>query len=226
MILKELSGNFPKLYHMAEDGSWPHILKRGLLSTSSLLTVYGYEGERRHKLESEWRSTKIKISCDGLEDAVLRDQIPMPPTALKQCLQNMTPEQWYTLINGRVFFWTTWKSLEMFLAAKEYKNHPQTVITLDTRKLLERYSEKITLSGINSGSTYFDPQKYTGPKPRGKSTFQLIEDYSLPYITELVVNGGVVDLESMTISAERWIAHRASYEAPIFEKLSNIWPEN
>jgi hypothetical protein len=138
----------------------------------------------------------------------------------------MTSNEWYKLINGRIFFWTSWKSLEIFIAAKEYKNNPHTVITVDTRGLLERYAGLVTLSSINSGSTYYDPEKYNGPKSRGKKTFQSIQDYNLPYITELVVEEGIKDIAAVTISVERWIAHRINYDKPTLEKLANIWPKS
>ena len=225
MTIEELIANNSKLYHMAEDGSWPNIQKHGLLSTSALLTLYGYTGIDRERFESEWRPERMPISCDGLEDAWLRDQIPMPPEYLEKCLVGgMTPKEWYRLINSKIFFWTTWKSLEIFLAAKEYKNNPQLVITANTRLLLERYASRVTLSSINSGSTYYNPDKYTRPMLRGLHTFKKIHDYSVDYIRELVVEEGVPDITDITIAVERWIAHRTGYQKPEYEKLEDIWP--
>lgn len=225
MTIDELIINFPKLYHMAEESSWPNIQKHGLLSTSVILTLYGYSGTERSKIESEWRSKKMSISCNGFEDAYIRDQLPMPPDALERCLVGeMTPKEWYKLINGKIFFWTMKKSLEIFLAAKEYKNIPQLVIIVDTRLLLERSIERITLSSINSGSTYYNPEKYDRPKPRGLRTFENIKDYKLPYIAELVVGENVKDITAVALSVEKWIAHRINYEKPKFEKLADIWP--
>ena len=224
MRTEDLIRNFPKLFHMAEDSSWPNIQKHGLLSTSALLALYRYSGTNRERVESDWRPKKTTISCDGLEDVVIRDQIPMPPDALGRCLVGMTPNEWYKSINGKIFFWTTWKSLEIFIAAKEYKNSPHTVITVDTRRLLESYAGMVTLSSINSGSTYYDPNKFSGPKPRGRETFKTVHDHNLSYITELVIDEGIRDIAQMTTSVERWIAHRVNYEQPTFEKLANIWP--
>ncbi len=225
MIIDKLIANSSELYHMAEESSWPNIQKHGLLSTSAILTLYGYIGTERDKIESEWRSNKIKISCHGLEDACIRDQIPMPPDVLKRCLVGgMTPKEWYRLINGKLFFWTTRESLEIFLAAKEYKNMPQLVIKVDTQRLLERYADRVTLSSINSGSTYFNAEKYDKPKPRGIQTFKRIRDHNLSYVAELVVEEGIKDITNVTITVEKWIAHRINYEIPKFEKLAHIWP--
>jgi len=210
---------------MAEDGSWPNIKKYGLLSTSALLTLYKITGSERKQYESEWRSQRMLISCDGMEDAWLRDQIPMPPGELKKCLLGgIEPSEWYEFINKRIFFWTTTTSLEIFLAAKEYKNKPQTVIKVNTKLLMDKYSDLVTLSSINSGSTYYDIQKYTKPQNRGLDTFKKIEGYHAPWITELVVENGVSDTVDITVSVERWIAHRINYEKANFEKLEHIWP--
>jgi hypothetical protein len=45
------------------------------------------------------------------------------------------------------------------------------VLKIDTAKLLEQYSNSLSLSPINSGSTIYKPQ------PRGKQTFLRMEDY-------------------------------------------------
>ena len=110
------------------------------------------------------------------------------------------------------------------MAAKEYKNCPQLVITVNTRLLLERYASQVTLSSINSGSTYYDSQKYDRPHPRGRETFKRISDYNVPYIAELVVEEGITDIAGIAISVEIWIAHRINYEDPKFEKLASVWP--
>ena len=47
----------PRLYHMAEAGSWPQIERGGLLSTSALLDRFGYEGEERFVRWKVGRST-------------------------------------------------------------------------------------------------------------------------------------------------------------------------
>jgi hypothetical protein len=160
-----------------------------------------------------------------MEDTWLRDQIPMPPQELKRCLQRgIQPEEWYEYINNRIFFWTTWKSLEIFLAAKEYKNKPQIVIEVNTKALLDEYADFVTLSNINSGSTYYNPEKYDAPRKRSFDTFQKIEDYNTRWITELVVENGIPDIVNLTNSVDRWIAHRINYGETKFERLEHIWP--
>jgi hypothetical protein len=36
---------YPRLWHVAEDGSWPSISRYGLLRTSALLDLYEITGE-------------------------------------------------------------------------------------------------------------------------------------------------------------------------------------
>lgn len=225
MRIEELLASCQYLYHMAEDGSWSNIKKYGLLSTSALLTLYKITGSERKQYESERRSQRMLISCDGMKDACLRDQIPMPPGELKECLLGgIEPSEWYEFINKRIFFWTTRTSLEIFLAAKEYKDKPQTVIKVNTKLLMDKYSDLVTLSSINSGSTYYDTRKYTKPQNRGLDTFKKIENYHARWITELVVENGVPDIGDITVSVERLIAHRINYEKANFERLERIWP--
>lgn len=221
MELRSLISKYPRLYHMAEDGSWPNILKHGLLSTSALLTLYGYTGEERRLLESEWRPRKTAISCAGLEDAVIRDQKPMPPSLLQQCLlDGMTPSEWYYLINRRTYFWVQWSpNVEWFLGSREYRNTVNLIITVDTRRLLARCADQVTLSGINSGSTYYNQERRTQPRPRGKATFQTIGEYSLTYVTELAVENGVPSMEGITLSVAEWISNGTNNR-----KLRDVWP--
>lgn len=228
MTIEELIAKCSNLYHMAEDGSWSNIEKYGLLSTSTLLTMYGYKGSERTVIESEWRTRKKTISCDGYEDVVIRDQKVMPPEDLKKCLLGgMTPQEWYEYINRRIFFWVKRERLEWFLGAREYRNEQHLVINVDTRSLLERYAGLVTLTNMNTGSTIYNRERYDRPRLRGKETFKTINEY--PYyavdnIVELVVEDGIPDIADITICVSRWIAHKKGYEEPNYEKLEDVWP--
>src|SRR4051812_8979900 len=105
MLVKDLIEIHPRLFHMAEAGSWDSIRNLGLLSTTAALDILGIEGKSREKLECQHRSEKVSISADGTT-IVLRDQKPMPPSRLLTALHDgSTPESWYQLINSKVFFW-------------------------------------------------------------------------------------------------------------------------
>jgi hypothetical protein len=157
---------------MAEDGSWDSIRKHGLLSTSALLDLYGYNGTVRHALEFARRPESVLISAGGLPHAVVRDQKPMTASALEKCLTDgVTPEQWFETLNARVFFWLSRKRLRKLLNARAYRERPQTVLTLDTASLVDANRDRIRLSPINSGATIYRPM------PRGPDTFRTVSDF-------------------------------------------------
>lgn len=47
-----IAERWPRLFHMAEAGSWPMIREHGLLSTSALLDLFGVVGSNRDVIES------------------------------------------------------------------------------------------------------------------------------------------------------------------------------
>lgn len=218
MTQDELIQTYPRLWHMAEDGSWDSISKRGLLSTSALLDLYEIDSSRRRKIESEHRSDSITISRTGLPDAVIRDQKPMSDAALKKCLTDgLTPSQWYKILNEKVFFWLSNRRLRRLLGARAYRAFPQTVLTLDTESIVKSHNDKILLSPINSGSTIMNPRL------RGNGTFSSIEVYPFEHwqkkrskrdaVVELVIPGSVKDIMDHVIAVHRVIE----------SKLSEIW---
>ncbi len=210
------------MFHMAEDGSWPSIVSNGLLSTSTLLTLYDYQGPARDELESEWRENKVPIHRDGLPNAILRDQKPMPPHSLAPTLTNgMSTNEWYRLINGKVFFWVKWEDLEKFMDAKEYRNSPQLAIVIDTDALVKQYTDRITLCSFNSGSTLADY-----PRPRGRESFLSISEHNSPITKELCVEDRVSNVLDVVVSVHRMIAIREKYNDPINVRvLERIWPK-
>ena len=202
---EELIRLYPRLWHMAEDESWPSIRKHGLLSTSSLLDLYEYEGEARAELESKRRPESVLIVADGLPHAVVRDQKPMTSSALMKCLTDgTTPERWFEMLNERVFFWLSKERLHTLLGARAYRGRPQTVLTLETASLVAANRDRVRLSPINSGATIYNPT------PRGQGTFLPIADYPFAErrktrqlqnaVVELTVLGGVSDIEKHAIA--------------------------
>ncbi len=53
-IIDQFVARYPKLYHMAECGSWPSIKRHGLLTTSALIQLFGVGDAERLRLEAEW----------------------------------------------------------------------------------------------------------------------------------------------------------------------------
>jgi Family of unknown function (DUF7002) len=203
---EQLSEYYPRLYHMAESDSWDGINKHGLLSTSSLLTLFEIAGDERRKIELCKREGSKEITHERHGRAVIRDQKPIVESKLRTALGgHMTPEEWYGLLNGKVFFWLTVERLTTLLSAREYRSKPHLVLTLETLPLASAYENSITLTSINSGNTL--PIAH----PRGRATFKNMKDYpfaervkrGLYYtVVELAVEGGVPNVLDYTISAE------------------------
>ena len=222
-----LTLKWPKLYHMAEEGSWSSIQKIGLLSTTELLKKCNIDDGERSSIERNWRSQGLHIPCGERGIVYIRDQIPMEPGELRRCLNGMSPEEWYQLINGKVFFWTTMEDLQKFLSATQYRNKPHIVITVDTKAIVNLFFSSVSLSPINSGSTLYDPQKYPGPRTRDRNTFKRILDYQLGWIKELAIDGGIPDITSVALRADRMIAHKDNYlDEPTYEILETIWDKS
>ena len=184
---------------MAEHGSWPSIRKHGLLSTSALLDLYEVAGARRVQIEERRRPAGILLDHPTLPRAVIRDQIPMDDSGLRRCLpRNMTPFDWYRLLNTKVFFWLTRDRLLRLLNAGAYRDEIHDVIEINARLLIEAYYNKIWFCPINSGCT--KPM----PHARNKDTFMRIPAY--PYaiwrpkrkkgerVVELAVDHGVPNI--------------------------------
>jgi hypothetical protein len=156
--LNQLLEDCPTLYHMAEQHSWPLIREHGLLSTTALLDRYDA----------------------GLGRAVVRDQLPMDDGGLRRCLKDgLSPEDWYRLLNAKVFFWFTRHRLLRLLNAGTYRNEEHDVLELEAQQLVAAHRERIWFCPMNSGCT--KPFAH----PRGIITFQRITDY--PYDETVVL---------------------------------------
>ena len=199
--LDELLYDCPLLYHMAERGAWDGIKRFGLLSTSSLLDLYGVAGKKRFAIESQRRSEIIEITAPGLNSARIRDQLPMDDNGLRRCLPDTTsPQQWYEFLNRKVFFWLTRDRLDRMSSAKAYRDSEHEVLVLDSRELIGAYSENIWMCPINSGCT--KPM----PTPRSFKTFSRIGDYPYQYwrrrrgrgerVVELSIDNSVPNVSS------------------------------
>jgi hypothetical protein len=147
------------VFHLAEAANWISIQRLGLLSTSALLDLAGIQGKERDRFEGQHRPAHTELP-NGVQ---IRDQKPMFPLALTRSLIGMIPEEWYRLLNSKVFFWLDPARVDRQRKACEPR--PQVVLVVDTQKLLAQYDQKVTLSPINTGNAR------RRPALRGRGTF-------------------------------------------------------
>jgi hypothetical protein len=207
MELEQLVTYYPRVYHMANAGTWESIRQWGLLSTTALLDLFCINGEQRYLIESCHRPRSIEIHHPRHGTATIRDQAPMRESALFKCLDGIDPRGWYELLNRKAFFWATEQRVRTLLDARLYRNEEHTVITIDTASLLAEHADQVALSPINSGNTLYNPPL------RGRYTFHSIADYPFEErrkkrgianaVVELAVDYSVPDLIKHTVVVER-----------------------
>jgi hypothetical protein len=204
---EELIDFYPRLYHMAESGSWPSIRRYGLLSTGALLDLFEVAGPSRDLIVRQRRTTSMVLRHPDRGTAVVRDQLPLSEDLLSRCLTDMTLAEWLATLNSRVFFWLTRENLNKLLCARAYRDREHDVLVVDTAELVSRYEDMITLSPINSGSTLYNAQ------PRGSQTFLPIPAYPFAdrrrrrgpsaAVVELAVDRGVPAVGEVTLRVEQ-----------------------
>jgi hypothetical protein len=202
----DIVSRYPRLYHMAECGSWESVKRHGLLSTRALIDLFEVEDPLRSQILRQRRPQSIALNHPDHGTAIVRDQIPLREAPLRACLTDMTLEEWLDALNSRVFFWLDEPHLETLLGAGAYRDKAHDVLHVDTAELLERHAARVTLCPINSGSTIYNP------RPRGSTTFLPIGDYPFEErrrargkdaIIELAVDHSVPDVADVVIRVER-----------------------
>jgi hypothetical protein len=149
-----------RLYHLAEEANVPSILAHGLLSTERLLELTDMpERDRAGFLRTHRRQNH------SLADGVtVRDQVPMPPSALARALDDgLEPGDWYALLNSFVFLWPDRDRMERQWRA--CGGRPQRILVFDANALFERFGAHSFLSPINSGNAMRAAAR------RGRETF-------------------------------------------------------
>lgn len=203
MLLENLINRYPYVYHMAEVGTWTSIQHRGLLSATAALDALGVTGARRAQLEGGHRSEMEPLHPGHADDIILRDQRPMPPGRLLHALPpELPPEQWYRLINSKVFFWVSQERLGRLL--RSYGTVEHDVLRVDTASLLEIHAGRTSLCHMNSGNTWPMPHR------RDAGIFRRIPDYPVnnvgnpkKEVVELVIDYSVPDIANHVVEVLR-----------------------
>lgn len=203
MEISHLIARYPRIFHMANAGSWSSIHARGLLSATAALDRLNVSGPLRAKFEDRHRPEMASIHPGLSDDIVLRDQKPMPPSRIERALPPaVSAADWYRLINGKVFFWAQRERLLRLL--NSYGEFEHDVLTVDTASLLSSHASRVRLCHMNSGNTW--PM----PHPRDASIFKPIDEYpvrpsGLPQkeVVELVIEYGVPDIKDHVLAVTR-----------------------
>ncbi len=201
----ELAATYPRLYHITSAGSWPSIQQHGLLSTEALLDLFEIDGDLRERILGTRRPECVAITHAVHGSAIIRDQKPLIESRLRSALQDgMTPQEWYTLLNRKTFFWVSAKQAEILRTARAYEGLRQTLIVVDCAKLLARHGDRVALCPINSGATR--PMAW----PRGRTSFLPPSEYPFhelrkkrsrkTAVVELTVGHSVPDIREFVIS--------------------------
>lgn len=219
----QLCERYPVLYHMASFGSWPMIARHGLLSTSRLVDLFEVPEPKRTEILTTQRKSAVTITHPRHGTAVLRDQKPLSAKNLARCLVDCSAEEWYRILNERVFFWLNAGRLLTLLSAAEYREKPHTVLQVDTGRLIGRCLSQIELAHMNTGNTR--PM----PHPRGRSTFRSMDNYDYDHrrhradysaVVELTVFRGVPDIHRDVMRVEHAVSRNGAYqtEEVLFER--------
>jgi len=135
-----------RAFHIADAENWPSIQRHGLFSTSRLIARDRLQGDAASPFAGH-RATGMRLPSGAL----IRDQSPMPPGALRRCLDaGLTPQDWYDLVNAKVYFWLNQDRLDRHLAACGAR--AQVLVAVDLPALLERHGHAAFLTPFNVGN--------------------------------------------------------------------------
>jgi hypothetical protein len=193
-----------RAFHLADAENWPSIERDGLYSTTALIARAGLIGGAALPF-TRYRGASMRLPSG----VVIRDQRPMPPEALRRCLDDgLTPDDWYRLVNAKVFFWLDVARLNRHLAA--CRARPQLVVTVDLQALAARHGGRAFVTPFNVGNARRRPatrghrsfvpleawlaarwasEARPGDAPRARShpPAELAIDGAVPDLTELIV---------------------------------------
>jgi hypothetical protein len=193
---EQLIERFPRLFHVTEAGAWRSIRRHGLLSASALLDLYDVGEPRRSSIEAEPRSQNVVLDDPLLGRAVIRDNRPLRLDILRRCLDGSVAD-WCRLLNARVFFWASERRLDNHLRARGHRGQPREVVVVETRRLLARDRDSISLCAFNSGSAL-----YPNAPRRGPQSFVRIGDYTSDRVAEVCVDWALADVEEIGASVQ------------------------
>jgi len=184
------------VFHLLDDRNWASVGSQGLKSAKQLAADSGCDPQalRKHRNSDLVLSSGVRI----------RDQCPMPPHVLAQCLRDgLRPEDWYDLLNSKVFFWLDPKRLNRQRHACAHA--PQRVLVVNATRMLEKHGHRAAVTPINTGnamraaasrglSTFVPWHRWTSDAWVSENISRLVVRPATHRPVELVIEGGVEDI--------------------------------
>ncbi len=145
-----------QVYHLVDEQNWTSVQAGGLMSAKQLAMAsnYNLNDLRQHRARGLVLPSGVRI----------RDQSPMPPAVLARFLRDgLTPEDWYDLLNSKVFFWLDPDRLNR--QRRACGDAPQRVLVIDGCRMMETHGARACVAPINMGNAM------RAAAPRGLTTF-------------------------------------------------------
>lgn len=174
----------PYLFHLTSKDNIKNIIStKKLYSTKCIVETT--ECPEPNKILKEKRMEHKIIKHNDIT-YMLRDQKPISEKLLKGCLEEgMTFEQYYEMLNERVFWWPTIDRLTRHYS--RYESEKPKIIRVSTESVYKLNKSKIEFSHLNSGALRANPYlKGKSPK-RGYNTFVIPSkfNYSTSKVAEV-----------------------------------------
>ena len=203
MTLESFAVMHPRLYRLSMVGSSDGVRRHGLLTAAEAA------GLANEKLPlTPRREARFLTLPDGTEVAVT-DNKPLSFKKLATVLDDqITPHEWLSMLNERVFFWPDRKLGEGNMKARLNLGYQSEWQVYDTRLLLANVWSFVEIAPINSGSTVHNPAR------RGRATFAPLKglDYQkwrwsrglskMDIIKEVTVRGSIPHAGKALVSVE------------------------
>lgn len=193
----------PRLYRLAMADAHVGIARHGLLTAQDAADRAG------EPLPETPRPTALKMTLPDGTPIWITDNRPLSFTKLAPVLDDtLTPQDWFAMLNTRVFFWPDRKTGAGNLKARLSRGYDSEWQVYDTEKLLSPVWDRAEIAPINTGATIHQPAR------RGLATFAALDglDFqawrrsrgkrSPDVVKEVTVRGSIPDAGGALLSTE------------------------
>jgi len=162
------------LYHLTSRTNLPSIIHFGTLFSASVLFELAYGAVAARESIRRWRPKSETIEVEGRK-VEIRDQHTLFKKALPKCLDGIQVEDYYELLNYRVFLWPTTPRLSRHYA--RYASEKPVLLRFATGDVL-KLNPYVEFSRINSGATRPNSRLGGIAPRRGLKTFRSAETWN------------------------------------------------